>query len=133
MSNLSYMTNLDWARRNPDVAGRLFLALARAGRDYCQAYHHGPNRGEVLDILLRNKVATDRTLLDKMDWQARDPNGRFNLASIASIQSFFRQEGMVEHDAPLERLATNDYADRAATALGPFAVINHDSKLEGCR
>jgi NitT/TauT family transport system substrate-binding protein len=133
MSNLSYMTNLDWAKDNRDTAEKLFLALARAGRDYCQAYHHGPNRGEVLDILIRNKVVTDRALLDRMDWQARDPNGRFNLASIMSIQSFFRQEGMAERESPAERLATNEYADAAAQALGPFVVINKDSKLEGCR
>jgi NitT/TauT family transport system substrate-binding protein len=133
MSNLSYMTNLDWARQNPEIAQKLFTALARAGRDYCQAYHHGPGRGEVLDILIAHKVVADRALLDRMDWQARDPNGRFNMASILAIQSFFKRESMIDRDSPGERLATNDYAEAAARTLGPFTLINKSSKLEGCR
>jgi NitT/TauT family transport system substrate-binding protein len=133
MSNISYMTNLDWAGSHPELAQRLFTALARAGRDYCQAYHHGPGRAEVIDILVAHKVTTDRDLLDRMDWQARDPAGRFNIASILAMQRFYKSESMIERDAPAERLATNEYADAATKALGPFTLLNQSSKREGCR
>src|SRR5581483_1143127 len=71
LTNVAYIANVDWIKQNPDVARRLFVALARAGRDYCQAYHHGPNRAEVVDLMVKNKIVTDRDLLDRMDWQAR--------------------------------------------------------------
>src|SRR6202046_3018687 len=38
MSSVGYVVNLDWAHSNRDQAQKLFIALARAGRDYCQAY-----------------------------------------------------------------------------------------------
>ncbi len=60
MTNLAYIANVDWIGQHRDVARRLFVALARAGRDYCQAYHRGPNRAEVIDTLVNNKIVADR-------------------------------------------------------------------------
>ena len=133
MTSVAYIVNSDWAAQNPDPARRLFLALGRGSRDYCQAYHHGPNRGEVLDMLMKHRIATDRALLDRMDWQARNPDGAFNLASLVDIQNFFRREGVIDRTAPPERLIDPRFADAAAKAFGPFVVANRESKLAGCR
>jgi NitT/TauT family transport system substrate-binding protein len=133
MTSVAYIVNTDWATKNPDAARKLMLALARGSRDYCQAYHHGPNRGEMLDVMMTNRIAADRALLDRMDWQARNPDGRFNTASLADIQAFFRREGIIERTAPVERLVDPRYADAVAQAFGPFEVANKASKLEGCR
>lgn len=130
---VTYAVNTDWAKANPDLARRLFLVLARAGREYCQAYHHGPNRAEVSDTLVKHKVMTDRALLERMPWQARDPNGRLNLASLVDIQDWFHRNGMLQKTAAPEKLADLGYAETAAKELGPFEVINKSSKLEGCR
>jgi NitT/TauT family transport system substrate-binding protein len=129
----SYMYNTDWAKQNPDVARRLFVALARAGRDYCQAYHHGPNRPEVIDSLLQHKAVHDRDLVDRMAWPARDPNGRFNVASVVDVQDWFFKEGQLKEKAPLERLVDTRYAEAAAKELGPFELVNKASPLAGCR
>jgi NitT/TauT family transport system substrate-binding protein len=133
MTSVAYIVNTDWAARNPDAARKLMLALARGSRDYCQAYHHGPNRGEMLDVLMQHKIAADRTLLDRMDWQARNPDGRFSTASLLDIQGFFRREGIIDKTAPVERLVDPRYADAAAQAFGPFEVANRASTLKGCR
>ena len=133
MTSVAYVVNTDWATRNPDASRKLMLALARGGRDYCQAYHHGANRGEMIEVLMKNRIATDRGLLDRMDWQARNPDGRFDMASLADIQAFFRREGIIEKTAPVERLVDLRYADAAAQAFGPFDVANKVSKLQGCR
>jgi NitT/TauT family transport system substrate-binding protein len=133
MTSVAYVVNTDWAAKNTEAAGKLMLALARGSRDYCQAYHHGPNRGEMLDVLMKNRIASDRALLDRMDWQARNPDGAFSLASLADIQAFFRRDGVIDKTAPPERLVDPRYAAAAAKAFGPFEVINKDSKLEGCR
>jgi len=133
MSIISYMVNTEWAAQNHDLAHRLFLALSRAGREYCQAYHHGPNRAEVLDVLIKYHAMSDRELADRMPWQARDPNGRFNLASLADVQDFFFKEGDIKQEVPVSRMVDTSYAEEAAKALGPFEVINKSSTLEGCR
>jgi NitT/TauT family transport system substrate-binding protein len=133
LTNVFYIANTDWIGREPEVARRFFVALARAGRDYCQAYHHGPNRGEVIDVMLKNKVVEDRDLLDRMDWQARDPNGAVNLDSIASMQTFYKQERIIDKEAPKGSLVNTRFAEAAAGELGPIQLINASSKLKGCR
>jgi NitT/TauT family transport system substrate-binding protein len=129
----SYMYNTDWAAQNPEIARRLFVALARAGREYCQAYHHGANRPEVIDALIGHKAVSDRALTDRMAWPARDPNGRFNVASVVDVQDWFFNEGLIKAKAPVERLIDPRYADAAAKELGPFELINKASPLAGCR
>jgi NitT/TauT family transport system substrate-binding protein len=125
--------NTDWAKQNPDVARNFFVALVRGIRDYCQAYHNGPNRQEVIDIAVRTGVERRQELLYKYPWQARDPNGRFNAASLLDIQAFYHKAGLIQTQFPAERLATREYSDYAMQKLGPFVLQNKDSKLPGCR
>lgn len=130
---VAYMINTDWANANKPAAHRLMLAFAKAGREYCDAYHHGPNRGEVLDLLVAHKLIGDRALLDRMAWQARDPNGKVNLAALEDIDDFFFREGKLAKKAPPEKLVDPSYAVEAEAALGPFTPKNASDPLEGCR
>ena len=132
-SFVAYFANTDWIKQNPELAKKFFLALVKGGRDFCQAYHHGPNRQEVVDIMFKYKVASSAEQLDHMAWQARNPNGRFNVASLMDLQDFFVKEEMVKQKFSAERLVDTDYADYAEKALPPFEVINKASKLKGCR
>jgi NitT/TauT family transport system substrate-binding protein len=133
LTNVAYIANTDWIKKEPDVARRFFVALARAGRDYCQAYHHGPNRAEVIDVMMKNKVVTDRSLVERIPWQARSPNGEFNLASLDSLQNFYQREGIIEKTAPRDKLVDASFAQAAAKELGPFELANKASPLKGCR
>jgi NitT/TauT family transport system substrate-binding protein len=125
--------NTDWAKRSPDVARNFFVALVRGIRDYCQAYHNGANRREIIDIAVRTGVERREELLHKYPWQARDPNGRFNMASLLDMQSFYLKAGLSQTQFPPERLATREFSDFALQKLGPFVIENKDSKLQGCR
>ncbi len=133
MTSVGYIVNTDWARQNRDTARKLFVALARAGRDYCQAYHHGPNRADIINIFLKHGIGTDRDLLNRMSWQSRNPNGEFNVASILDIQSFFQRDGIIQRTSPASKLVDPSYAADVAKKLGPFKLINTASKLKGCR
>lgn len=130
---VTYAVNTEWAKANRDMARRLFLVLARGGREYCQAYHHGPNRAEISETLVKHKVMSDRALLERMPWQARDPNGRLNQVSLIDQQEWFHRNGMLDKTAPPEKLADPSYAEEAAKELGPFELVNKASTLEGCR
>jgi NitT/TauT family transport system substrate-binding protein len=133
MTSVGYIVNQDWAQQNRNTAKRLFLALARAGRDYCQAYHHGPNRAEIIDIFLKYRIGTDRDLLERMAWQARSVNGAFNIDSVLTMQSFFQNEGTIDKTSPAEKLLDPSYASAVEKELGPFKLINTASTLKGCR
>jgi NitT/TauT family transport system substrate-binding protein len=128
-----YVINSDWAKANSDVAHRLFIAVARGTRDYCQAYHHGPNRAEVVDIMIKHGVAGDKNTLDKFPWQARDLNGRFNMASLLDVQEWYLKEGYIKNKLTPEQLVDTSYSEQAAKALGPFTVTNTADQLAGCR
>jgi NitT/TauT family transport system substrate-binding protein len=133
MTSVGYIVNLDWARQHREAAHKILLALARAGRDYCQAYHHGPNRAEVIDIFLKYRIGSDRNLLDRMAWQARNANGAFNVASILDMQSFFQHEGIINKPSRADQLVDATYAETIANELGPFQLVNTTSPLKGCR
>jgi len=132
-SFVGYFANTDWIKQNPDLARKFFLALVKGGRDFCQAYHHGPNRAEVVDIMMKYKVAASAQQLDSMPWQARNPNGRFNVASLMDLQDFFFKEGMIKQKFTPAQLVDNSYADYAEKTLPPFWVVNQASRLKGCR
>jgi NitT/TauT family transport system substrate-binding protein len=125
--------NTDWSAKNPELAKSFFLAAMRGARDYCQAYHGGPNRNEVIDIAIRTGVEPRREMIDKYPWAARSPDGRVNVESMLDIQSFFVHEGLSLKEFPAARLVTNTYSDYAVAKLGPFVLQNPASKLAGCR
>ena len=105
--------NTDWARQNREVAHNFFVAYIRGVREYCQAYHNGPNRQEVIDIAVRTGVERRQELLYKYPWPSRDPNGRFNMASLLDIQSWYVKAGLTQKQFAPERIATNEYVDYA--------------------
>jgi NitT/TauT family transport system substrate-binding protein len=105
----------------------------RGARDYCQAYHGGRNRDEVIDIAIRTGVEPRREMIDKYPWAARSPDGRINVDSMLDIQKFFVAQGLSLKEFPPQRLLTNVYSDAAVAKLGPFVLQNPDSKLAGCR
>jgi NitT/TauT family transport system substrate-binding protein len=127
------MINTDWAKPNRDLLRNYFTAYLRGVRDYCQAYHGGANREELIQRLIRTGTETRAELLYKYPWPARDPNGHINVASMLDMQAWYRQNKFGSAQLPAERLADTSYADYAAAKLGPFAVENQDSKLAGCR
>ena len=133
MTSLAYIASADWIGNNRAEAAAVVKALVRAGRDYCDAYHHGPNRAETLDMMVANGIGKDRATLDAMSWQAREPDGNVNHAGLADIARIFKKEGFLEKDPPADKLVDDALAADAARALGPFKPVNAASPLSGCR
>jgi len=127
------MVNTDWAKKNTELLRNYYTAYLRGVRDYCNAYHGGAIKQQIIDALIRYGSERRPELLHKYPWQARDPNGRFNMASLLDMQSFYLKAGLSQTQFPPERLATRELSDFALQKLGPFVVENKDSKLQGCR
>jgi len=127
------MINTDWAKPNRDLLRNYFTAYLHGVRDYCQAYHGGGNRAELIARLIRTGTETREELLYKYPWPARDPNGRINIDSILDMQAWYKRNKFGNAELPAERLADTSYADYAVQKLGPFGLEKADSKLAGCR
>jgi NitT/TauT family transport system substrate-binding protein len=127
------MINTDWAKPNRELLRNYFTAYLHGVRDYCQAYHGGANRAELIQRLIRTGTETRAELLYQYPWPARDPDGRINVDSMLDMQAWYRQNKFSSAQLPAERLADTSFADYAVQKLGPFVVENKDSKLAGCR
>jgi NitT/TauT family transport system substrate-binding protein len=127
------MINTDWAKPNRDLLRNYFTAYLRGVREYCQAYHGGSNRAEIIQRLIRTGTETREELLYKYPWPARDPNGRINIDSMLDMQAWYTKNKFSTASFPAEHLVDNSYVQYAVQKLGPFVVENKDSKLAGCR
>src|SRR5262252_6972407 len=112
------MINTDWAKRNPAVARNFYLAALRGARDYCQAYHGGAARKEMIDLLVKSGTERRPEMLHQYTWPARDPNGRVAVASMLDMQSWYVRNKYVSLPAPAERVLDLSYVEAAAQRLG---------------
>ena len=126
------MANTDWIKANPDLVQRYMTAWLRGARDYCNGYHGGADRQEVIDELVNSKTEPRRELLEKYPWPARSPYGKINIASMLDINAWYVTNKLSAQTFPAERLVNSTFIDAANKKLGPFQLENKDSKLLGC-
>jgi len=127
------LVNSDWLKNNKEIAKKYFLAYQRGIRDFCQAYHHGPNRDEIIQIAMKTGVERRPDFLNKFPWAGRDVYGKVNVDSLLDSQAWFRANGFTKANIPADRLVTTEYIDYANQQLGPFKLINEASPLKSCR
>jgi NitT/TauT family transport system substrate-binding protein len=127
------MVNTDWAKQHPDALQGYVTAYLRGVRDYCNAYHHGSIRQDMIDSIVKYGSERNPKLLNDYPWVARSPNLRLNVASMLDMQDWYVANKFSTAKLPAERLVDMSYADAAVKKLGPFVLENKESKLEGCR
>jgi NitT/TauT family transport system substrate-binding protein len=126
------MFNTDWAKNNPDTAKAFFTALLRGVRDYCDAYHGGAWRPELLRLLVANGVSTSPELLGTIPRPSRNPDGYVSRLSLADVQHWYVTQGLVRTELPLDRLVDESFAQEANRTLGPFRLVSESSSKAGC-
>ncbi len=127
------LINTDWAAKHADLLRKYFVAYQHAVRDYCQAYHGGKNRNEVIDILVRTGMESRRDVIERFPWPARNISGHVNMPSILDMQKYYIAEKLATRAFSPERLFDPQFVDYADQQLGPFEVENKASTLAGCR
>jgi NitT/TauT family transport system substrate-binding protein len=128
-----HLLNTDWAQSRKEMLNKFYVAMSKGIRDYCNGYHGGPIRKELIDLLVRNKDETRSDLLNKYPWPARTIAGKLNPESLLDIQDWYLKHKFTTSKFPIEQLVDYSYSDYAQKQLGPFHLENKDSKLAGCR
>ncbi len=95
------MINTDWAKANPTLPRDFILGYLRGVRDYCQAYHGGSTRKQIIDLLIRSGTETRLELLNDYVWPARDPIRPHQHRQHARHAGLVRQEQV--HQRALSR------------------------------
>jgi NitT/TauT family transport system substrate-binding protein len=124
--------NRDWAAAHTDAAKAFIVATLRATQYYCEAYHHGANRPDVVRILAKYSNVQDPALIEKIDWTAMDVGGRISMPSIMDIQNFYVQEKLVNVPVAESDLTPPAWVDQARATVPPFKLV-HDDHRPGCR
>ncbi len=125
--------NTDWAAKNKEVVRKFFVAYLRATRDYCLAYHRGPNRPEIVAIAVKNGLVANAAAMEKTPWTGRNLDGRVNVPSLMDMQKFYVANKLMKTIVPGEKLYTSEYIDHANKVLGPLPAIPASSNAPGCR
>ncbi len=133
MTIAAAFVNTDWAAKNKDVLRAFYVAYQRATRDYCLAYHGGPNRAEVIQIAFKNGLDRSVEAIEKNPWTGRSMDGNVAMPSILDQQDFYVKGGLVPKAQPADKIFTSEYIDYANKQLGPAPTVNPASKLLGCR
>ena len=112
------MVNTDWAAAHAELLTRFTVAYIKGVRCYLEAYAHGPNRGELLDMMVKDTPLKNRDTYDHMAWFAVDPNALIDKASVMELQDFFIAQGYLKERLPIERLVDERYAEAALNIVG---------------
>lgn len=123
--------NTEWAKKDPEAAYKFTRAILKATREYCDAFHHGPNRPEVIKIISQTTGMKEQ-LVNEIEWSSRDPYGRVPEASLEDIQKFFLSRKDLDKSYSYDQLVDNSYVVRAEREMGPYTPAVDDGK-PGCR
>ena len=118
--------NPEWAKAHPKEVEGFFMAYMQATRDYCLAYHNGPNRAEVEQIALKNEIGKDLATIKKDPWTGRSLSGRVNIASVLDQQKYYLDSKLLQGTTPAEEIFTSVFVDKATAALGAPPQIPED-------
>ena len=103
------VTRTRWRLSDVLLVVRKFVrATLRGVRDYCNAYHRGPNRDEITRILAQYSDVKDPALINQIEWGATDVHGRIFEASVSDIQDTFFKERLVADRVPIGRIAPSN-------------------------
>jgi len=110
--------NEDWAKKNPRVASDFMVAYLKGAREFVSAINGGPNRAEMIDLLIRNTRLKDRATYDRMHWGYIDPNGVILKDSLQNQIDWYAQQGMISRKIDVDTIVDERYVKFALDKLG---------------
>jgi len=105
--------------KNADLATRFMVAYLKGVRDFNDAANKGTNKAEIMAIL-QKATKQDAATTAKVVLPGYNPDGKFNLESLASDQDFYIKEGLEKQKIDLAEVADTSFIEAAVKQLGPY-------------
>jgi NitT/TauT family transport system substrate-binding protein len=110
--------------KKADLGTRFMRAYIRGCRYYNDALRNGkldgPNAQNVIAIMTEFSSIKDPSIIAAMTPNGNDPNGRLNVASLASDLQFFKDQGLIQGSVTVEQSIDTTFVDTALEALPPY-------------
>jgi NitT/TauT family transport system substrate-binding protein len=110
--------------KKAELGDRFMRAYIRGCRYYNDALRNGkldgPNAETVIAIMTQFSSIKDPAIIAAMTPNGNDPNGRLNVASLASDLQFFKDQGLIESPVTIEQSIDTSFVDSAVKALPPY-------------
>ena len=114
----------DFAKNQPEVARKFMRAYIRAIRDYNDALAGGklagPSAEAIIAILTQETTIKDPALYKAIVSHGTNPDGRVNLDSLRRDREFFKAQGQLDGDAPVDAVVDSSFVEAAVKELGPY-------------
>jgi NitT/TauT family transport system substrate-binding protein len=116
--SLMYWTGID--QLGPMVGERFMVAYLRGARDYVNAFEHGIDQEEIIDILVRHTTLKDPAVYRQSRHHWIDPNGVLNRATLEGDVAFLVQHGVIPAPIDLAPAFADGYRQYAVQHLGEY-------------
>ncbi len=106
--------------KNRELAKRFMVAYVKGIRDYNDAFLHGKNTEEIIDIMIEYTPMKERDLWKKVYVTGLKPSGKVNAESIKEQLQWFKDMGYFEGQVDLDEIIDNSLAEFAVDYLGEY-------------
>ena len=106
----------------PETGRRFMRAYLRAVRDYMASLQDGHFRGPAADFVVNSIVThfhVPAELVRTMSAQYVDVDGKIPLVSLRRDWQFFKDQGLIKGNTPLERIVDTSFVESAVRSLAP--------------
>ncbi len=106
----------------PDEAQRYVVAHLQGVRDYHNAFEHGINRDEVIDILANQGGLSREMVANEIVPLAMNPDGYMNIESIGEDLQWYIEEGALPAPIAMDQFVDHRYVEAALVELGRYQL-----------
>ena len=103
-----------------DEAQRYVVAHLKGVRDYHNAFVHGTDRDEVIDILAELGGLSREMVANEVAPSTMNPDGYMNLEAIEADVEWYTSEGVLPEPIPVDRFVDHHYVEAALQELGRY-------------
>lgn len=103
-----------------DEAQRYVVAHLQGVRDYHNAFEHGINRDEVIDILADLGDLSREIVDNELVPSAMNPDGYINVEAIEADVQWYTEEGVLPEPIPVNKFVDHGYLEVALGELGRY-------------
>ncbi len=104
----------------PEVAQGWMNAYVRGLRDYNDAFVHGVNREETVQLLIKWTKVKDAALYDKMVPVGLSPDGAMIVDSLRADAEWLQAHEYVKQPVDMAVVVDTSWANKAVQKLGPY-------------